>query len=75
MNRNRVWATLPENVYEYFFRRVLASEHRAKQQLTREFYAKLYEECQRRELPAVWSVDNVQSVQAIMRRLNFNEPH
>ena len=77
MNRpNRVWATLPAEIHEYFFRKLLAGETRAKQELTREFYAKLYEECRRQKLPAVWHVDNVHIIQTIMTKLNFNDgPH
>ena len=48
-NARRVWAKLPPEIHEYFFRHVLAGEHRAKQDLTTQFYQALYDECRRRK--------------------------
>jgi len=73
MNTTRVWAKLPLEVHEYFFRRVLAGEHRAKQDLTTQFYTALYNECQRRNIPAAWSIENTQLIAGIMSNLNFND--
>ena len=76
LNSTRVWAKLPLEIHEYFFRRVLAGEHRAKQDLTAQFYRALYEECQRRKIPAAWAADNSALIAVIMSHLNFNDqPH
>ena len=76
LNSTRVWAKLPLEIHEYFFRRVLAGEHRAKQDLTTQFYRALYEECQRRKIPAAWATDNSALIADIMSHLNFNDqPH
>ena len=71
-NSTKVWAKLPLEVHEYFFRRVLAGEHRAKQDLTAQFYRALYEECQRRQIPPTWATDNSALIAGIMSNLNFN---
>jgi hypothetical protein len=71
----RVWATLPPKIYEYFFRGVLAGEYRAKQDLTKQFYCALYDECQRRGINAAWNDQNAKIIQGIMANLNFNEPN
>lgn len=73
MNTTRVWAKLPLEVHEYFFRRVLAGEHKAKQDLTTQFFTALYNECQRRNIPAAWSIKNTQLIADIMANLNFND--
>jgi hypothetical protein len=70
--RCRVWASLPSEIHEYFFRRVLAGETHAKQDLTRQFYLALYEECHRRKIPETWHTDNPGAVKLIMADLNFN---
>ena len=79
INATRVWATLPLEIYDYFFRGVLAGEHRAKQELTTRFYRALYEECQRRKIPAAYARDNSALIADIMSHLNFNagndQPH
>lgn len=72
-NSTRVWAKLPLEVHEYFFRRVLAGEHKAKQDLTKQFFTALYDECQRRSIPAAWSIENTQLIADIMSNLNFND--
>ena len=69
-----MWANLPVEIHEYFFRRLLAGEHRAKQELTKQFYVALYDECRRRGLRAAWSSENTQVIQEMMANLNFNEP-
>jgi hypothetical protein len=69
----RVWAKLSPEIHEYFFRKVLAGEHRAKQELTAQFFTALYQECHRSNIPAAWSPENTQAIQQIMSRLNFNE--
>jgi hypothetical protein len=74
LKSTRVWAKLPLEIHEYFFRRVLAGEHRVKQDLTAEFYKKLYDECRRRGIPATWSNENAELIQGLMANLNFNEP-
>ena len=47
-------------------------EHRAKQDHTAQFYRALYEECQRRKIPAAWAPDNSALIAGIMSNLNFN---
>jgi hypothetical protein len=74
----RVWCKLPPDIHEYFFRKVLAGEHRAKQELTLQFYTALYNECLNRRIPADWDLDSIARVQQVMSDLNFNEqrrPH
>jgi hypothetical protein len=72
LKSKRVWARLPPEIHDYFFRRVLAGEHRAKQDLTAEFYRKLYDECQRRRIPATWSIESAELIADMMSKLNFN---
>jgi hypothetical protein len=72
-NSTRVWAKLPLEIHEYFFRRVLAGEHRAKHDLTTQFFTALYNECQRRNIPAAWNNENIQLIADIMANLNFND--
>jgi hypothetical protein len=69
----RVWCKLPPDIHEYFFRKVLAGEHRAKQDLTLQFYTALYNECLNRRIPADWDLDSIARVQQVMSDLNFNE--
>jgi hypothetical protein len=69
----RVWCKLPQHIHEYFFRKVLAGEHRAKQELTASFYEALYAECIRRGIPAGWDVDSARKIQTVMSNLNFND--
>jgi hypothetical protein len=71
-NSTRVWAKLPVELHEYFFRHVLAGEHRVKQDLIIQFFTALKNECQRRNIPTVWSIENPQLVYDIMANLNFN---
>src|SRR6267142_1773591 len=73
MNSTRVWAKLTPEIHEYFFRKVLAGEHRAKQDLTTAFYTALYNECQRRAIPAAWNIENTQLIADIMSNINFND--
>jgi hypothetical protein len=68
----QIWARLPAEVHEYFFRKVLAGERRAKQDLTTLFYQALYAECQRRNIPATWSTENSHLVHEVAAQLNFN---
>jgi hypothetical protein len=72
LKSTRVWARLPPEIYDYLFRQVLAGERRAKQDLTAEFYRKLYDECQRRGIPATWSLENAELIEGVMSKLNFN---
>jgi hypothetical protein len=68
----RVWARLPSEIHEYFFRHVLAGEHRVKQDLTTLFWQALYTECQRRNIPASWSMENSQLVHEVASQLTFS---
>jgi hypothetical protein len=72
MNSTRVWAKLTPEIHEYFFRKVLAGEHRAKHDLTTQFFTALYNECRRRNIPAAWNIENTQLIADIMSRLNFD---
>ena len=67
----RVWARLPAEIYNYFFRGPLAGEHKAKQSLTSFFYLALYAECQRRNIPPTWSAENSQLVHEVASQLTF----
>jgi hypothetical protein len=68
---NRVWGRLPDEIYQYFFRGVLAGEHRAKEGLTNHLYQALYAECRRRNIPPTWSVENSQLVHEVASQLTF----
>ena len=73
MNNTRVWARLDPEVHEYLFRKVLANDHGARQELTAEFFTELYHECRRRQIPPTWSADARDLIQDIMSNLNFDE--
>lgn len=73
MDNTRVWARLDPEIHEYLFRHVLAGNHGARQELTTQFFAALYAECQRRKIPPAWSAESAEAIQSIMSHLNFNE--
>ena len=66
-----VWARLPAEIFNYFFRGPLAGEHKVKQDLTTHFYQALYAECQRRNIPPTWSLENSQLVHEVASQLTF----
>ena len=69
----RVYARLPAEIHEYFFREVCAGERRAKQNLTTLLYEALYAECRRRNIPATWSIENSQLVHELASQLNHHD--
>src|SRR4029077_483405 len=71
----QIWARLPSEIHEYFFRHVLAGERRAKQDLTTLLYEGLYAECRRRNIPATWSAENRQLIHEVVSQLNFTGNH
>jgi hypothetical protein len=75
MTDTRVWARLPAEIHEYFFRHVLAGEYAAKQDLTALLYEALYAECRRRNIPATWSTENRQLIHEVVSQLNFTGNH
>ncbi len=66
---------LKQEVYDYFFKHVIAYNRGVKVALISFFFQRLYEEFQAREIPAVWDEENNERVLQILNQLNFNEPN
>ena len=67
----RVNADVNHEVYDYFFRHVIAYTHGSRQALVTFFFQRLYEECQAQGIPKVWDENNAAKLTEIVNRLNF----
>lgn len=66
-------ADLDPKVYEYLFIRVLPGNG-TRQPLICTFFQKLYEACLAADIPPSYDFDNIERVNTILQRLNFNTP-
>lgn len=74
-NRERVQADIPHHIFDYFFRRVLAGEHRARQVLINHFFQSLYDNCLACGIKPEWDPANNHDITIILNRLNFDLPN
>lgn len=70
----KVYCTISEPIFRYFFRHVLAGRRGAPQNLLSVFFLKLHAECLRRNIPEVWDPSNEQLIADILADLNFSQP-
>lgn len=72
--KNLVQTRLPDNVFNYFFLEAFAGEHGLRFAIVSIFFQALYEECQKRGIPARWEPDNISQLAEILSNLNFSCP-
>src|SRR6266576_4952068 len=70
----RVQADIDKEIYDYFFRHVIAYSYGSRQALITFFFQRLYEECQKQGVAKVWDEENGAKLTEILNRLNFNAP-
>jgi len=70
----RVQADIDKNIYDYFFRHVIAYSHGSRQALITFFFQRFYDECKKQGIAMVWDEDNGTKLTEILNRLNFNAP-
>lgn len=71
-NRERVQADIPNHIFNYFFKQVLAGEHRARQVLINTFFQKLYDACIDCGIKPEWDPANNSDITKLLERLNFD---
>lgn len=67
----RVQAEIDRNIYDYFFRHVLAYSHGSRQAMITFFFQRLYEECLAEKIPCRWDEEFADKVVNMLNRLNF----
>jgi len=71
-DRPKIWAQLPHEIYEYFFRKIFAGDRGIKQRLINQFFEALHNECKRQHIKAEWSPESGEAVREIMTNLTFH---
>jgi hypothetical protein len=69
---SRVQGDLDPKVFDYFFKQVIPWSYGARQALICFFFQRLYEECQRLEIPPHWDEEfGPKTIVDILNRMNF----
>lgn len=69
----RIQADLDKDIYDYFFKHVIAWTHGSRQAIINFTFQRLFEECQELGIPRVWDENNGAILVEILNRLNFKE--
>jgi hypothetical protein len=68
----RVQGDIDRDVYNYFWRHVIAFTHGSQQAIVNFMIQRLYEACREAGIQKVWDEDNNKKLVDILNRLNFN---
>lgn len=69
-----VQGRIDPQIYNYFFRQVLAGDRGPRSALVNTFFQKFYEACLEAKIPPVWSEENEDLVNNVLQRMNFKGP-